>query len=285
MIYRIISVRSTDAPKRFYRKLLVREDLGLEELGCVILTSLRGTYSHYFLFRSGDKYYAPDAFLDNFRDFYEPMKSHTLDDLGEDFVFEYDTGDGWEFRCHVYKKTVEKDGDFPGYFVDGAGQGIWEDNRWSLLAYLDGEISGELHTDDEGTGYRLPWNFDNKSFSDFDAPLNIEEEKKAFESSILNDINDWFSGSEEAEEDDPEEDRLYRVLDVLTENIMELMDEDDELKELFASMKDIHGFETALSAFIQMYYVYMGNVVVGGEDFDRKAFKAEMEGLLKQSLN
>ena len=42
-------------PNRFYRTLLVKENINLVDLGCAIVTAFNGTFEHYFLFRKDKK--------------------------------------------------------------------------------------------------------------------------------------------------------------------------------------------------------------------------------------
>ena len=110
----------------------------------------------------------------------EPFKDKTIKDLPEKFIFVYDTGDGWDFDCKIYKtivtKEFEDDEDVPtGFVLDAKGMGIWEDNIRSLYAYLEGEIDKDFDEEDEERGIYKPWNFDIKKYSEFDNPVDIEE--------------------------------------------------------------------------------------------------------------
>ena len=108
----------------------------------------------------------------------EAFKDKTIKDLPERFIFEYDTGDGWDFECKIYKKEVikeiEDDEDIPtGFVLDGKGMGIWEDNIYSLYAYLNNEIDKDYNQEDEERGIYKPWNFDINKYSEFDDPIDI----------------------------------------------------------------------------------------------------------------
>ena len=170
--------------ERFNRTILVREDVNLIELGCIMCTAIHASFEHLFLFHKKRIDYVPEVFLeDMYLDEWLPMNRYKLEDLGDSFVFEYDTGDGWEFNCKVYKKEIEKQGKQYAYLLDGKGQGIWEDNIASLWAYLDGEIDPDSNLEDEENGYYLPWNFDNEKYSDFDI-FDLEDEQESFESMV-----------------------------------------------------------------------------------------------------
>ena len=173
------------APKgRFYRIFLVRDDIGLGELGELIVDIFGGTLEHFFLYRFGDTQYLPSGWVDDWRSLpnvrVEPFKDKTINDLPSHFSFEYDTGDGWDFDCKIYKEEVikefEDDEDIPtGFVLEGKGMGIWEDNIYSLYAYLNGEIDKDYNGEDENRGIYKPWNFDIDKYSEFDDPIDIEE--------------------------------------------------------------------------------------------------------------
>ena len=172
------------AKGRFYRTFLVREDINLGELGELIVDIFGGTLEHFFLYRLKDKSLLPSSWVDEWNymgnRINETFKDKTIKDLPEHFVFEYDTGDGWDFDCKIYKtivtKEFEDDEDIPtGFVLEAKGMGIWEDNIRSLYAYLEGEIDKEFDGEDEERGIYKPWNFHIKKYSEFDNPVDIEE--------------------------------------------------------------------------------------------------------------
>lgn len=172
------------AKGRFYRTFLVREDINLGELGELIVDIFGGTLEHFFLYRLKDKSLLPSSWVDEWNYMgnrnNETFKDKTIKDLPKRFVFEYDTGDGWDFDCKIYKtivtKEIENDEDIPtGFVLDAKGMGIWEDNIRSLYAYLEGEIDKDFDAEDEERGIYKPWNFDIKKYSEFDDQVDIEE--------------------------------------------------------------------------------------------------------------
>lgn len=197
MIYKKIRMDFRDCKERFYRVLLVREDVNLVELGCIMCTAVKAQFEHLFLFHKKKTDYVPEAFLDDWQlDEWLPMNRYKLADLGDTFVFEYDTGDGWEFNCKVYKKAVEKPGKQYAYLLDGKGQGIWEDNIYSLWKYLDGEVDPDSGEENEEEGIYLPWNFENEKYSDFDN-FDLEEEQELFESGVPIDMEMYINNAHE----------------------------------------------------------------------------------------
>ena len=170
---------------RFYRTFLVQDDINLGVLGDLIVNIFGGTLEHFFLYRLEDTTLIPSSWLEEWNSLggrrkYDIFKNKTIKDLPEKFIFEYDTGDGWDFDCKIYKMSVTKelsnDEDIPtGFVLDGKGQGIWEDNISTLYAYLNGEIDKDFDGEDEQKGFYKPWNFDIKKYSEFDNPIDIEE--------------------------------------------------------------------------------------------------------------
>lgn len=190
------------APDRLFRVLLVPENVDLLRLAQIIGDSFHVEWEHLFEFRKGNTNYVLDT-EENFGDIFsnsisEPMQDYDIRDLGQKAVFEYDFGDGWLFDLRIYKRIVERDEEKAALILEGAGQGVWEDDIGGLYAYFDGRAS-----DDESDGfeYGLPWNFKNENYSDFDKPLDLIAEQKYIEDRlkhkiVLEDNNDM------AEDDD-----------------------------------------------------------------------------------
>lgn len=180
---------------RFYRTVLVKSDIGLAALGEIFVNVLGGTMEHCFLYRSKDVSYLPNEWLeDSWGDEKEEAyEIHTLEDLSDNFSFEYDTGDGWDFACKKYKKKVNKDSDRLVFVLEGAGMGIWEDNIGSLYAYFSGEIDKDYNEEDEERGIYKPWNCYVDKYSEFDNPIDID---------VLNDyVENYVDGKESKEKE------------------------------------------------------------------------------------
>ncbi len=178
MKYRKIKVSFKEYPNRFNRVLYVRENISLQELGCVLVAALGGAFEHYFLFENKRISYVPSVFLEDYVLGNEvDMKDYKMLDLSDTFRFTYDTGDGWEFNIKVYKKEYEiNDEDYEdslGIIISAVGQGIWEDNIYALYSYLEGKIKN-LNKQDEEEGIYFPWNHHIDSFSQFDDEVDLE---------------------------------------------------------------------------------------------------------------
>ena len=181
MLYTKIKASFILAKNRLYRTFLVKPDIDLETLGCVICTGFRATYEHAFMFRVRKLSFVPEEWLDDYFDHYRSMKDSTLEDLGPSFRLIYDTGDNWEFECKVYKRPVEYDSDETAVIIDGAGAGIWEDNVWGFTRYLDGEIPPDTSEDLEEIDWYMPWNLELEQIGDFDHFDPAEEQERLME--------------------------------------------------------------------------------------------------------
>ena len=129
MIYTKIRVDFKYGPKgRFYRVILVKEDINLFNLGVGLGLALGAEFEHCFLIteRNLHKEYVMAIFIEDPVPGSRYLANYTLNDLGEKFDYEYDTGDGWDFTCRKYKRKVELDSKEDIIVSEGAGQGIWE---------------------------------------------------------------------------------------------------------------------------------------------------------------
>jgi hypothetical protein len=190
MEYRRIRISYKEAKDRFYRVLDIRNDLNLVYSGVIFATALNCEFEHDFMFRCNRQGYVPDSLMSGDYDRWAAMKDCCLKDLDLSFEYEYDTGDGWEFDCET-ESVFEKDDVTFAYLIEGKGQGIWEDNRYSLDMYLEGKVSPKDSYSENDEMIQLPWNFEDSCFGDFDE-YDAEEEKQFFEASYLMDINDYL---------------------------------------------------------------------------------------------
>lgn len=190
MKYEKIEIFYKDFPRRLYRVLLVRSDLKLEELGCVLACAIGATLEHVFVFTKKDKEYVPISFMDDPLDGEILMDDYSLSDLGDYFNFEYDLGEGWSFGVEILEDLILND-ERMAIVLEGEGQGIWEDNRYSLDLYLSNKIEDDTH-EVESKGIYFPWNFKIKKFSDFDKKLNINKININFDNECKKYISEYF---------------------------------------------------------------------------------------------
>ena len=175
---------------RFYRVLLVKPNISLVDLGCVILTSLRSDFSHCFYFKDKDKNYNPKVFMEDFvRSNDLLMNDYTLEDLHQKFDFFYDTGDGWQFNCEKGKGTVEYEPNLEqgenedAILIEGKGIGIYEDDISALYAYLDGKLKPDNLKEKPSIGAYIPHNIEIGQWGDFDK-YDLEDAKHEFNAKV-----------------------------------------------------------------------------------------------------
>ena len=89
------------------------------------------------------------------------MSKYHLSDLGDKFEYCYDTGENYDFDCKVMKRKVnvdyedEEEADL-AFVVKGAGQGIFENDHYTMWRYFDGLI--DPNSNEENDEQRLPMN-------------------------------------------------------------------------------------------------------------------------------
>lgn len=177
MLYTKIRMDFKYADKgRFYRVLLIKGNPDLLTLGVALGDAVSAEFEHCFLITTGRKgpSYVMAPFMEDPLPGYCALARHTLDELPEHFDYEYDTGDGWDFACKRYKKKVELDSKQDVILLEGAGQGVWEDNIGTLYDYFAGRISKDSGEEDPDNGIAKPWNFSIDTYGEFDSPLDID---------------------------------------------------------------------------------------------------------------
>lgn len=198
--------------KRFFRTLLVKPNIRLDDLGCVILTSLRSEFNHTFYFSDKKKNYMPKVFMEDFvRKNDVLMEEHTLEDLQNKFDFLYDTGEGYLFHCEKEKDIVEYEPDSEAgenelaILIDGKGIGIFEDDILALYAYLDGKLKPDNLKENKKIGAYIPRNVELGQWSDFDK-YDLDEAKREFNAKVDFDRENYKSQANEecGDEDDCE---------------------------------------------------------------------------------
>ena len=170
---------------RFYRTLLVKKDLELYSFGIAIAQSFRALLYHTFTFESKKTSYYPPFFDEN-DGIDKSMDDYKVKDLDNEFKYCYDLGECWEFNGKIDKKEIneiyldEFNEEKEVVLIDGAGQGIWEDNKDTLVKYFNGEIDPNRIRNSSIKGIYKPINFKIKKFGDFDTAFNLKKEKKEF---------------------------------------------------------------------------------------------------------
>ena len=85
MEYTRIRASFCEHKDRFYRVLLVRNDISLMELGFVLGTAFHASFEHLFLFESNDICYVPKEFMTFPSTSYRGMDAYCMKDLESPF--------------------------------------------------------------------------------------------------------------------------------------------------------------------------------------------------------
>ena len=172
-----------DVKDRFYRVLLIKDDIDLFKLGVIIALSFNASFSHSFYIEDeNDISYKKISSIEEKNDKEKCLLSYYYHDLSDSFKFFYCSGEGYAFNC-TKEGIIDYPSDKEFILIEGKGQGIWEDDISALHALFDGKIKPR-DKEKKKSPYKLPWNFDNKYFGDFDMPLDI--------SNINNTLNEEF---------------------------------------------------------------------------------------------
>lgn len=173
---------------RFYRTLLVKEDLNLFNLGCAIVTAFGGSFEHHFLFRTNDVNYCPKVYINSLNGIVNVlMDKYCVNDLNDRFSFIYDFDSHWIFDGEVLEE-VELEQKKEVILLDGKGQGIWEDRIKTLYAYFEGKLDPDSLDEDEENKFFKPWNKKLTKFGDFDTAFDLDYEKEMFFASYKCDL-------------------------------------------------------------------------------------------------
>lgn len=223
MKYTKIQVSCKDAKDELYRKLYVREDIGLVELGCVICATFRAEFCHSFFYIANKKTYNPDAFMDDFvRENDEPMKDYGLSDLPNKFLFVYDSGEDWVFDCKIMDEHV----DFPNkqvmaMFIEGSGYGLWEDNKFGFYNFLNGQYDLNMSRAKwEDSINRLEHQLERCDYADEDADEKLSELYNMFPWNLkISSLKKWSKQLTEDSENRNLSDRLNKALKIYKDEI------------------------------------------------------------------
>ena len=224
MKYTRISIKFDEYKDRFNRTILVKGDPDLFKFETFLAFILKSEFEHsYFIYTKNDEYVmSPFMLSDAFKKTKKYSGNYHLSDLPKNFEFLYDMGDEYLFKCRK-EGIIEIDSRKEFILESAKGQGIWEDNIYSLCAYLSGEIKASKRTNDPQNGFFLPWNFENRTFGDFDKEIDIEEENERISKSFSS-ILSYFRKNEKEyietynislEDIEPEENNFdkYRLKD------------------------------------------------------------------------
>ena len=180
MKYTRVRIEFKGYEDRLNRTFLVKGNPDLFKFATFLAFIINSKLCHCYEIITSDTEYVMASFMEHPLDKYlKHMSRYRFNDLPSYFEFLYDTGENYLFRC--YKLETLDINSNQNFFIEKAvGQGIWEDNSYSLRAYLEGKIDPEIRENDYEAGYYLPWNFVNSCFKDFDNEVDIEKFKEDY---------------------------------------------------------------------------------------------------------
>ncbi len=274
MLYTKIKMESPEFPKRFYRIIAVKGNPNLYELGAIFGSSVQAWFEHFYYLKDKQNTYLPESWLeDSWNDDAVSMKEYHLSDLTDTFKYVYDTGENWEFNCKIYKKEYEYISEFNDYpmamVLEGKGQGIFENDHYTLDRYLDGLIPAESSLENMGDEYQvLPMNMDFDTYGDFDAPLDLDE-FEFYEEDIKVIVSNF---SDEPEEIDEEEIIRFRS------SVASLVFNDEEVNQAYRRMIEYMDINDAYEVLVNEIAKFMNE----SEPCDEKTFDKKFKKMLKK---
>ena len=235
------------AKDRLNRTILVRPDIDLVELGCILCTVFGAELAHPFLFRCKDEQFVPGMLFDEFAlaDDEFLLEESDLDDLDDTFTFLYNFGDEWSFACRKYKRETILRDTRKVIVVDGKGQGLWEDNRYGFDAYLSGMVDPESDEPDESLGVSLPWNLSLTKYSDFDLPLDISALQMLLDASIDDIISECRENMFPSEDDESPKEAAALLFELISNAVMDQVDTVPHVNQAFQRLKRRYDENTA----------------------------------------
>lgn len=283
MLYTKIKMESPDYPKRFYRIIAVKGDPDLYELGAILGLSVQAWFEHYYYFEDKNNKYLPDCWMDDpWSDASVDVSMHDahLSNLNDCFTYCYDTGQNWEFNCKIYKKKYEYVSEFDDYpsamVLEGKGQGIFENDHYTLDRYLEGLIpadsSEEILEDDYQT---LPMNMSFEVYGDFDKPLDLDYFE--FFDDQIEEIAEHFSDGyddEEKEDEIDEEEQIIRF----RSSVAALIFNDEEVNNTYRRMIENMDINDAYETLVQE----IANFVQETDPCDEDEFNKKFKKMLKK---
>lgn len=280
---------------RFYRVILVKGNPNLFKLGIAIGTILGAVFEHCFLItvRKDSISYVMSPFMEEPLNGYKYLGNHKFKELPDEFDFEYDTGDGYDFTCKKEKELVEFNSDKEYIILEGKGQGIWEDNIHTLYKLFNNEIDPDLNENDDVKGIYKPWNFFINIFSDFDLPLDIKRENKAFDKAFDLNYRDVKKADKEyakqnnipLEDFDESRDIAFYLLNIWIDEIEEQIKVNKDIKSLLENISKKNDEFIAKELMAVEFSKYCFEIRKKKVPFDEKEYLRRLENLSNRIPN
>lgn len=290
MLYTKIRLDFKYGPKnRFYRVVLIKGNPDLFKLGVALLTSLEATFEHCFLITHKGVSYVMAPFMEDPLDGYKYLGKYHLSDLPMNFNLEYDTGDGWDFKCKKYEEKVELKSKKTIILLEGKGQGIWEDNIHSLYALFEGEIDKDFDKEDEEKGIYKPWNFEIDKFGDFDLALDINEINETLDKDSQANYEELYENEKEyikqtrvcLDDFHKTDNKRFNILEIVADQIKTK----DFVNKSFHKLLEYFNEEAAIKFIARVLINYAFKLDNRADNFTDQGYKKELEKSTKEILH
>lgn len=264
---------------RFYRTMLVDENINLVDLGCGILAAFSATLESWFSYESDDIRYMPNIeLIDSYDEHPHLLNYYSISDLANEFEFLYGE---WEFDCSIDNEAIELDNDNNIMLVDGKGQGIWENNITVLLEYLKGNIKPD-DIENTSKGYFYPWNVEVSKFGDFDTAFNLELENGIF-NEIYNSLLALYNYRDSKYDGslfyDYEQQGLPSFENGVIEAVEEQLTTKDYVKEIYDRLILFHTPIEAKTLIAAKLLEELCNMKLDNREFNEEKYKFELKKL------
>lgn len=263
---------------RLYRTILVKPHTNLVDLGAILCAVFGSQLEHPYMFYTKYANYVPRLLMDDEADSC-CMEDFALDDLDDTFTFHYDFGEDWSFTCRKYKRESILQDTRTVILLDGKGQGIWEDNRDGLDAYLSGMVDPDSIEPDENLGVYPPWNMKFTKYSDFDLPLDIS----ALQIILDNSIDDIISECRESMISDDEDEDQTEVSEVVFSIIASAVETQVQnvpyVTQTFQRLKRVYDENTAYGMIAQVLTDEVSAVLMQERPYSTELYKQRLKQL------
>jgi hypothetical protein len=285
MLYTKIRMDYIYGPKdRFYRTILVKGNPSLFQLGVMLGTVVGAEFEHCFLITCKDEdiSYVMAPFMEDPLDGYKYINNYHLNDLPDNFTYEYDTGESWDFDCIRYEEKIELNSTRAVIILEGKGQGIWEDNVSSLHMLFDGKVDPNETEENDEIGLYKPWNCQIDKFGDFDAPLKINKINQEINGLFHHNLSELIMSEKEYIRDNhvnlsdyvlPKIKSCYcEICDSIKTNIQRQIHSHPDINLVYSYLSEQFGSAKAINLITDTYLIYSIQKHLEKKEFDKKEY-------------
>jgi hypothetical protein len=248
MLYRKIRVSQLDDTKKLYRVMFVPEEISLYHLASVLIRAFRGDEDDMYRFVSSRGNYVLSCDMEYPDD--RLMSDCILEDPGTAYKFIYDYVDSWEFEVRLLDETKELDSSLMGIVIEGAGAGVWQDDRSGYTRLLSECAEGNPVI---SAHYDPPYNLDLIKVTDTFAQINPvletsrlaeepypDEDEYDGDSGVWTKFNELYDSAYGAFPDKSNDGKIWLETWAEFSNVCAQLKENGELPETFIELVRNH---------------------------------------------